>query len=165
MAILQAHQKALVKKMREIERHNRELQTLMRKSSEDQMELEENALHNIQTLLKPLVRLIEGEVRSPVQRGWIDGLTYRIDTLTKELAPRLDLHRYGLTPQEIRIARLIRNGVCSGAIADQLGLSVRTVESYRGRLRAKLGIQGRRRNLRTALLAIPDGIPNRSVKS
>ncbi len=157
MAILQAHQKALVKKMREIERHNRELQILMRKSSEDQMELEENALHNIQTLLKPLVRLIEGEVRSPVQRGWIDGLTYRIDTLTKELAPRLDLHRYGLTPQEIRIARLIRNGVCSGAIADQLGLSVRTVESYRGRLRAKLGIQGRRRNLRTALLAIPDG--------
>lgn len=157
MAILQAHQKALVEKMREIERHNRELQTMMRKSSEDRMELEENALHNIQTLLKPLVRLIEGEVRTPVQRGWIDGLTARIDTLTKELAPRLDLHRYGLTPQEIRIARLIRNGVRSGAIADQLGLSVRTVESYRGRLRAKLGIRGRRHNLRTALLAIPDG--------
>jgi len=38
-----------------------------------------------------------------------------------------------------------------------LGLSVRTVESYRGRLRAKLGIRGRRRNLRTALLAVPDG--------
>ena len=157
MAILQAHQKTLVEKMQEIERHNRELQALMRQSSDDQMEVEENALHNIQTLLKPLVRLIEGEIQTPVQRGWIDGLTARIDTLTKELAPHLDLHRYRLTPQEIRVARLIRNGVRSGAIADQLGLSVRTVESYRGRLRVKLGIRGRRRNLRTALLAIPDG--------
>ena len=34
-----------------------------------------------------------------------DGLTARIDTLTKELAPHLDLHRYRLTPQEIRVAR------------------------------------------------------------
>jgi len=157
MAILQAHQKTLVEKMQEIEKHNRELQSLMRQSSDDQMELEENALHNIQTLLKPLVQLIEGEIQTPVQRGWIDGLTARIDTLTKELAPHLDLHRYELTPQEIRVARLIRNGVRSGAIADQLGLSVRTVESYRGRLRAKLGIRGRRRSLRTTLLAIPDG--------
>lgn len=157
MAILQAHQKTLVEKMREIERHNQELQTLMRQSSDDQMELEENALHNIQTLLKPLVRLMKGEIQTPVQRGWIDGLNARIDTLTKDLAPRRDLHRYRLTPQETRIAGLIRNGVRSGAIADQLGLSVRTVEFYRGRLRAKLGIRGRRRNLRTTLLAIPDG--------
>jgi DNA-binding NarL/FixJ family response regulator len=165
MAILQAHQQALVEKMREIERHNRELQTLMRQSSDDQMELEENALHNIQTLLKPLVRLMKGEVQTPFQRGWIDGLTARIDTLTKELAPRLDWHRYRLTPQEIRVARLIRSGARSGPIADQLGLSVRTVESCRGRLRTKLGIRGRRRNLRTALLAIPEGpsAPEREV--
>jgi DNA-binding CsgD family transcriptional regulator len=157
MAILQAHQKELVEKMEEIERRNRELQILLQQSSDDQMELEEIALCHIQTLLKPLMRLIEREIETPVQRGWIDGLSARIDTLTKNLAPSLDLHRYRLTPQEIRIARLIRNGARSGAIADQLGLSVRTVESYRGRLRAKLGIRGRRRNLRTALLAIPDG--------
>ena len=100
--------------------------------------------------------LIEREAQLPVQRGWIDGLRARIDELTKDLTPHLDLRRYKLTPQEIRVARLVREGVRSNAIAEQLGVSVRTVESFRGRLRVKLGIRGRRRNLRTALLAIPD---------
>lgn len=156
MTVLQARQKELLAKTAAVETRNRELQTLLQQSSEDQKELGEIALHNIQAILKPLVSLIEREAQRPIQRGWINGLNARIDELTKDLAPHLDLRRYKLTPQEIRVARLIREGVRSTAIAEQLGVSVRTVESFRGRLRVKLGIRGRRRNLRTALLAIPD---------
>jgi DNA-binding CsgD family transcriptional regulator len=156
MIVLQERQKELIAKTEAIETRNRELQALLEQSSEDQKELGAIALHNIQTLLKPLVGLIEREAELPIQRGWIDGLNARIDELTKDLTPHLDLRRYKLTPQEIRVARLVREGVRSNAIAEQLGVSVRTVESFRGRLRAKLGIRGRRRNLRTALLAIPD---------
>ena len=157
MSELQERQKELLAKTVAIETRNRELQALLEQSSEDQKELGAIALHNIQTLLKPLVGLIEREAQLPVQRGWIDGLRARIDELTKDLTPHLDLRRYKLTPQEIRVARLVREGVRSNAIAEQLGVSVRTVESFRSRLREKLGIRGRRRNLRTALLAIPDG--------
>lgn len=156
MTVLHEHQKELVAKTAAIETRNRELQTLLRQSSEDQNELGEIVLHNIQTLLKPLAHLIERGARPPAQRGWFDGLNTRIDELTKDLAPHLDLRRYKLTPQEMSVARLIRDGVRSKAIAEQLGLSIRTVEFFRGRLREKLGIRGRQRNLRTALLAIPD---------
>lgn len=156
MTVLHERQKELVAKTVAIETRNRELQTLLRQSSEDQNELGEIVLHNIQTLLKPLARLIEQEAQPPAQRGWFEGLNARLDELTKDLAPHLDLRRYKLTPQEITVARLIRDGVRSKAIAEQLGLSVRTVEFFRGRLREKLGILGRQRNLRTALLAIPD---------
>ena len=156
MAALQERQEELLAKTAAIETRNQELQALLEQSSEDQKELGEITLHNIQTLLKPLVGLIEREVQLPVQRGWIDGLRARIDELTKDLTPHLDLRRYKLTPQEIKVARLVREGIRSNAIAEHLGVSVRTVESFRSRLRVKLGIRGRRRNLRTALLAIPD---------
>ena len=156
MGELQKRQKELMAKTMDIEIRNRELQLLLKQSGDDQTEMGAIALHNIQTLLKPLLRLIEREVQLPVQRSWVDGLKARIDELQKDLHPHLDLRRYNLTPREMSVARLIREGVRSSAIARQLGLSVRTVESFRARLREKLGLRGQRRNLRTALLAIPD---------
>ena len=153
---LHARRHELVTKTETIENRNCQLQSLLHQSSEDQSELGEIALQNIQTLVKPIIGLIEGEARRSDQHGWISGLKNRLDELLKSLAAHLELHRHQLTPQEIRIARLIRNGARSKAIAGQLGISVRTVESFRGRLREKLGIKGRRRNLRTALLLIHD---------
>jgi DNA-binding CsgD family transcriptional regulator len=132
------------------------LRTLLQESSEDQKELGEMALDNIRTLLKPLLDLIAQESQTSDQRQWIQSLNDRLDELSTDLFPRLDLNRYALTPQEIRVARLIRNGARSKAIAAQLGVSVRTIDIYRGRLRAKLGLRGQPRNLRTALQAIPD---------
>lgn len=165
MGELQKRQKELLAKTMDIEIRNRELQLLLKQSGDDQTEMGAIALHNIQTLLNPLVRLLEREVQLPVQRGWVDGLKARIDELQKDLHPHLDLRRYNLTPREMSVARLIREGVRSAAIAQQLGLSVRTVESFRARLREKLGLRGQRRNLRTALLAIPDAHVTRARKS
>jgi hypothetical protein len=139
-----------------IETRNRELQALLQKSGEDQTRLGENARRNIQTLLKPLIAMMARDARSTEQREWIDGLNERIDDLAHDLLPPLDLDSYGLTPREIRIARMIRDGARSQTIARQLGLSLRTVESFRRRLRDKLGIRGLPRNLRTVLLTIPD---------
>ncbi len=149
------HQK-LLRKTAAIEARNRDLQALLQKSGEDQMRLGENARRNVQTLLKPLVVMMARDAGSTEQREWIDGLNDRIDDLAHDLLPRFDLGSYRLTPREIRIARMIRDGARSQTIARQLGLSVRTVESFRSRLRVKLGIQGQPRNLRTVLLTIPD---------
>jgi len=149
------HQK-LLRKTAAIEARNRELQALLHKSGEDQTRLGDNARRNVQTLLKPLIAMIAQDAHNAEQREWLDGLNERIDDLVHDLIPRLDLSSYGLTAQEIRIARMIRDGARSQTIADRLTLSVRTVESFRRRLRAKLGIQGQPRNLRTLLLTIPD---------
>ena len=149
------HQK-LLQKTAAIEARNQELQALLQKSGEDQTRLGENARCNVQTLLKPLIAMMARDVRSTEQQEWIDGLNERIDDLAHDLLPRLDLSSHRLTPQEIRIARMIRDGARSQTIARHLGLSIRTVESFRSRLRVKLGIRGQPRNLRTVLLTIPD---------
>lgn len=153
---LQERHRNLQTKTAAIETRNRELQALLHKSAEDQKALGQNVRRMVRTLLKPLVAMIARDACRPAQREWIDGLNDRIDDLARDLLPHSNLHSYRLTPQELKIARLIRDGVRSKAIARQLGLSVRTVGAFRGRLRAKLGIQGQARNLRTLLLAIPD---------
>lgn len=80
-----------------------------------------------------------------------------MDELLDSFAPRLDSVRFSLTPRELRVARLIRDGFASRQIAARLGIATRTVTTHRTQIRQKLGLKGRRRNLRTCLLAIPDG--------
>jgi DNA-binding NarL/FixJ family response regulator len=48
-----------------------------------------------------------------------------------------------LTPREREVAQLAALGLADRAIADQLTLSVRTVETHLNRAYTKLGLQGR----------------------
>ena len=57
-------------------------------------------------------------------------------------------HRIGapadaLTPRELEVLRLLAKGNTNRQIAILLGLSMRTIENYRGNLKAKLGLDSR----------------------
>jgi DNA-binding NarL/FixJ family response regulator len=59
-----------------------------------------------------------------------------------------------LTPKEIEIASLIRQGLSSKEIATTLSLSPETVSNHRKSIRNKLGLDSRATNLRSALLSL-----------
>lgn len=62
-----------------------------------------------------------------------------VPTLAGEPAlPRLGAD--ALTERERDVVRLVARGLLSKQVADALGLSTRTVEKYRGRIMAKLGV-------------------------
>lgn len=56
-----------------------------------------------------------------------------------------------LSPREQRVLRLIALGYTNLQVADRLGLSVKTVETYKSRLMTKLGLTGRAALVRYAL--------------
>jgi two-component system response regulator NreC len=56
-----------------------------------------------------------------------------------------------LSPREQRVLRLIALGHANQQVADLLGLSVKTVETYKSRLMAKLELTGRAALVRYAL--------------
>jgi DNA-binding CsgD family transcriptional regulator len=58
---------------------------------------------------------------------------------------------HGLSPAEMRVADLIRNGRTTKEIANLLNTSVNTILFHRFNLRRKLGIKGEKANLRTYL--------------
>ncbi|ARU05913.1 hypothetical protein CCO03_15635 [Comamonas serinivorans] len=65
--------------------------------------------------------------------------------LSPSLAPgdlNLFRDRPHLSPRELDVLRMLADGASSKAVSEHLGLSVRTVESHRLRLRRKLHLEG-----------------------
>ena len=77
------------------------------------------------------------------------------DLLKREAAPREALRPAlpRLSDREIEVLRLVALGHTNQEIADTLVLSVKTVESYKGRLMEKLGLRGRAALVRYAVEA------------
>jgi two-component system response regulator NreC len=64
-----------------------------------------------------------------------------------------------LTPRETEVLRLVAQGYTSQQVADQLSISVNTVETHRAHIMEKLGLRGRAQLVRYAIargLLTPD---------
>ena len=81
-----------------------------------------------------------------------------IETNFTEILSPFVLHfsalKYKLTPKEIRIANLIKQGKTNKEIAEIMGLSVRTIEFHRTKIRSKFGLKNGKDNLQAHLLAL-----------
>jgi DNA-binding CsgD family transcriptional regulator len=62
--------------------------------------------------------------------------------------------KYKFTPQEIKIAGLIRQGKKTKEIAEIMSLSIRTIEFHRTKIREKIGLQSQKDSLQAHLLSI-----------
>lgn len=147
----------LRRKSAALEQQNHYLRELLQQNTVDNRELEIGVVRNAHSILKPLIRAMHQNRPNVAQTTWLNRLGDQVDELLESFSPRLDSLRFNLTPQELRVARLIRDGFSSRQIAVHQQISPRTVTTHRTHIRKKLGLTSRRRNLRTCLLAIPDG--------
>jgi DNA-binding NarL/FixJ family response regulator len=72
-----------------------------------------------------------------IPRAYLSALA---DIITKALAVRRPLRT--LTERQIEVLKLIAEGKRTRSIANQLGISIKTVESHRGELTRRLGVNG-----------------------
>ena len=64
--------------------------------------------------------------------------------LLEQLGPREHLPADGLsqlTDREIEVFQMIGHGMSTAAVADRLGISVKTVETYRSNIKTKLNLK------------------------
>jgi len=76
-------------------------------------------------------------------------------TLQRNLR-NLTIQQFNLTPREIQVATLVKEGRNSGQIADILNISKGAVDFHRNNIRKKLGINKAKVNLRSFLLKLED---------
>jgi PAS domain S-box-containing protein len=152
---------ALAAKGRELETRtdnlsevNTALKVLLKKRDEDRTALEEKVLYNVKSLIRPYLIKMKRSGLDAKQNAYLEILESNLNEIVSPLSRKLSYDYLGFTPTEIKVATMVKQGKKARDIARLLGISTRTVEGYRYAIRDRLGIKGKKVNLRTYLLAI-----------
>lgn len=136
---------------RELMEVNITLKVLLQQSSAAKHDLEKNMEANFTKLVLPYLDDLQLMLPSGKKRELINIVKENLQQITSAFS--VNVHKAGisLTSREIQIASFIKQGKTNKQIAELSGLSVRTVETYRNRIRQKLGIRNQKTNLQTYL--------------
>lgn len=151
---LRQREQELEAKTINLEEANAALKVLLKRRDEDRREFEERIMANVRELVKPYIGKLKRGALGDRQRVYLDILEKNLSELTAPFVDSLARSFQRLTPAEIRVAALVREGKTTKQIADILALSPRTVEFHRDRIRRKLGLSGGKTNLRSFLLSL-----------
>jgi PAS domain S-box-containing protein len=146
-------EKELKVKTTNLEEMNAALRVLLRRMEEDRRELEDKVRLNLEQMVQPYLERLKGVGLSDRQRKNFETLQANLQEILSPFTHNLLIDHPRLTPSELQIACLLRQGKTSKEIADELSLSSRTVETHRRNMRAKLGIKDKKTNLRSYLLS------------
>jgi PAS domain S-box-containing protein len=153
-AALQEREKELRAKTETLEEMNAALRVLLERREKDRVEMEEKVLLNMRDLVNPYLEKLKKGSMDEKQKACLGILESNLNSITSSFSRELRFKYLNLTPTEIHIAGLIRDGRTTKEIADLLNLSSRTIESHRKNIRRKMGLKDKKANFRTTLLSI-----------
>lgn len=137
-----------------LEESNIALKVLLKHREEDRKQMEENMLTNVRELIQPYVeRLLDADLGAR-ERTMVEMIGERLQEIISPFMNRLTSLGTILTPQEIHVATMVREGKTSKEIADVLLISVSAVDFHRKQIRRKLKLTGSGKNLRSHLLSL-----------
>jgi PAS domain S-box-containing protein len=141
-------------KKNSLEEANTALRVLLKQREEDREDLQETLLSNVKELVVPFVEKLQRTRLDPKQMSYLDLLESTLNDIVAPFAQKLSSKYLGLTPTEIQIAHLVRDGKTTKEISELMNVSTATVESHRKGIRMKIGIRNTKANLRSYLLSM-----------
>jgi PAS domain S-box-containing protein len=151
---MRAKDKELEAKAKKLSEINSALNILLEKREEDKIKLEEKILANIEKLIKPYLSKLQRGQLNERNKDILNIISTNLDEILSSFARDLSSIYHRLTPKEIQISNLIRQGNTNKEIADVLAVSRKTIEFHRDNIREKLGIKNKKINLNSYLLSI-----------
>ncbi|MGC8491154.1 MAG: PAS domain S-box protein [Syntrophobacteraceae bacterium] len=130
---------------------NAALKVLLKQRENDRSELEQSLLKNVRHLILPYMEKLKKSRLADEQKNLLTIVESQLLDMTSPFVNKISEPLLGLTPTEIRVADLIRQGKSSKEISDLLGVSEYAVVFHRQGIRRKLHLTGRKRNLQTYL--------------
>lgn len=152
---LRRREEELEAKTRELGEVNSALRVLLKRADEDKREFEKRIVFAVKALVAPSLEKLRQGASDAKQVVHLNVLESNLNEIISPFAQRLSPQYLGLTPAEVQVASLIKEGKNTKEMADLLRLSTRTIESHRQSIRNKLGLKNRKANLRTHLVAAP----------
>ena len=148
---LKKSNKQLEIQKKNLEEVNTALKVLLKKRDEERLNIEQKIAFNFNELILPYLEKLKGSFLDDSQKVFLDILESNLNDITSPFSQSLSYNYSYLTPSEMQIAGLVKQGKTSNQIAFLLNLSSRTIETHRKNIRKKLGLDKKKINLSSYL--------------
>ena len=143
---LHERQAALMAQTKHLDEANTALKVLLRHREADKSELEEKVLSNVKALVFPYVEALKNTRLDAKQKAIVELIETHLENIVSPFLTTLNATYSGLTPREIQIANLVKEGKTTKEIAALINISTRAVEFHRYNIRIKLGLRKKKAN-------------------
>jgi len=143
----------LKKQKQELEHKNLALKEVLAQIEIEKKKIQDDITSNIDQFLHPTLKKLERK-GSPLDREYIQILERNLSEITSRFGNEISRKHLKLTPREIEICNMIKNGLSSKEISVLLHISFRTIEIHRTNIRRKLSIANKNINLATYLQSL-----------
>ncbi len=136
-----------------IAQKNSALKEIIEQIEIEKRTIKEDVRLNVEKVLLPaLSRLYRKGTR--LDKKYIGILENSLKDLASSFGSSVSADKSALSPREVEIANLIKNGVSSKEISGLLNISFKTVETHRNKIRRKFGLLNKEVNLTTYLRSL-----------
>jgi DNA-binding CsgD family transcriptional regulator len=129
---------------------NTALRIVLSRIEQEKQETRSDVNTNVDKVLKPILRALSAQL-TPTQKNYVDMIEKGLDEITSPFVSHLSTSFRSLSPTEVAIANMIKNGMRTKEIAEARGVSEATVNRHREKIRRKLSITNEKANLATFL--------------
>jgi DNA-binding CsgD family transcriptional regulator len=137
-----------------LEDANTAMRVLMNRRDEDRKEIEDKLQTNIKNLVIPYLKMLNHASLDNRYKHYLNVLENNLkEVLSPFMKNILSLNK-NLTPQEIQIVDLIKQGKNTKEIAGMLNASPNTIATHRNNIREKLNLRNAKVNLRSYLQSL-----------
>jgi PAS domain S-box-containing protein len=152
---LKVRELELEAKSQNLEEVNTALKVLLKQREQDKREMEEMFLTNVKDQIFPYVEKLKKSRQNPEQAAVIETLETHLNDIISPFLTSITSKYVDLTPKEIQVASLIKDGKTTKEIGLLLNISPGSVDLHRYHIRRKLGISRQDVNLRSYLASLP----------
>jgi len=151
---LRKQEQDLRNKSKNLEEVNTALHVLIKNREMDRIDQGQKILSNCKELILPYVEQLKKQKLPHHQMTCVEIIEANVQNIISPFLQSLSSELANLTPKEIQVANLVKEGKTTKEISELLNLSIRSVESHRDNIRTKLGINNEKINLRSYLLSL-----------
>ncbi|MBI5602671.1 MAG: PAS domain S-box protein [Deltaproteobacteria bacterium] len=141
-------------KTHELEELNAALRVLLKRREEDKNELEEKILSNMQKLVMPYLEALKRNGLDPKGLTNVKIIESNLKDIVSPFSHKLSSKFLNLTPKELQVANLIKEGKTTKEIAEFMDVCPGAIDLHRNHIRKKLNLNRKKINLQSYLTYI-----------
>jgi PAS domain S-box-containing protein len=135
----------------DLEELNTALKVLLKRMDDDRRDLEERVASNIQDLVMPHLAKLKKHPLGAREKSHINVIESNLQVIISPFIQKLSSRLLNLTPKEIQISHLIKEGRTTKEIAEIMDVSKSAIDTHRHHIRKKMGLKNKKMNMRSYL--------------